>query len=169
MQILIIRHAIAEDRETFARTGESDDRRPLTEKGRSRMRKAAAGLKRLIEIDMVAHSPLVRAVQTAEILKSEFPATELAEVPELAPGKGAESLAHWLGFVSRKATVALVGHEPDLSEFVAWLTTGAPRSFISLKKGGAVLLECQDQPGPGSATLLWALPPAYLRYLSGAK
>ena len=44
MKLLVIRHAIAEDRDEFAYTGRPDAERPLTKQGRERMRRAAAGL-----------------------------------------------------------------------------------------------------------------------------
>jgi len=67
MQLLLIRHAIAEDRFEFARTGQSDYYRPLTERGRARMARGATGLRTLVpDIDVLATSPLTRAVQTAE-------------------------------------------------------------------------------------------------------
>lgn len=168
MQILIIRHAIAEDREVFARTQQDDDLRPVTTKGRERMARAARGLARVTDIDLLGHSPLTRAVQTAEILGKVFRDCETLEIPELAPGRGPETVASWLGFVSRQARVALVGHEPDLGELIAWLTTGVARPFTVLKKGGAVMLECPVRPDPGSASLLWALTPRQLRLLAPA-
>ena len=48
MQILIIRHASAEERSAFAATGKSDDRRPLTDEGRRKMTEAAQGLRALV-------------------------------------------------------------------------------------------------------------------------
>ena len=47
MQLLVIRHAIAEDREVFGNEGRPDSDRPLTEYGRRRMRKNARGLRRI--------------------------------------------------------------------------------------------------------------------------
>ena len=59
MKLLLIRHAIAEDRFEFSRTGKSDYYRPLTERGRTRMARGAAGLRTLVpEIDVLATSPL---------------------------------------------------------------------------------------------------------------
>ena len=133
------------------------------------MRRASVGLGQIAQIDLLAHSPLVRAAQTAKIIDAVFPRAETVEVPELRPGQGPEQIAHWLGFISRDATIAIVGHEPDLSELAAWLTTGATRPFMHLKKGGAVMLECTDRPGPASASLLWALGPRQLRLLAATK
>ena len=111
---------------------------------------------------------VVPSKATAEILHQAFPSAERLEIPELRPDAGAEAVAHWLGFVSTQARVALVGHEPDLGALVAWLTTGSPRPYMHLKKASAVLLECEGRPGPGSAVLSWALPPRHLRLLGGA-
>lgn len=168
MQILIIRHAIAEDREVFARTRQDDDLRPLTDKGRERMHRGARGLARLTGVDLLGYSPLTRAVQTARILGQVFSGCETLEIPELSPGRGPETVTTWLGYVSQEARVALVGHEPDLGELVAWLTTGVARSFVKLKKGGAVMLECPERPAPGSAYLHWVLTPKQLRLLAPA-
>ena len=68
MNILVIRHAIAADRERHAEQhdGEDDGLRPLTARGRKRMREGARGLRRLVpKIDLLATSPLTRAAQTA--------------------------------------------------------------------------------------------------------
>lgn len=62
MELLIIRHAIAEDPVEHAKRGRGDDERPLTAKGVERMRQGAAGLRRLVpRVDVLAASPLARA------------------------------------------------------------------------------------------------------------
>ena len=69
MKLLVIRHAIAEDREVWARTSLDDGERPLTARGVDRMEQAARGLRRMVEkLDAIATSPLVRAMQTARIV-----------------------------------------------------------------------------------------------------
>src|SRR5262249_31041428 len=73
MKLLLIRHAIAEEREDFARTGKDDRLRPLTDEGRKRMKQAARGLlETLPEIDLLATSPLTRAAQTGAIVDSVY-------------------------------------------------------------------------------------------------
>src|SRR4051812_39404978 len=66
MDLLIVRHGIAEDKETFGESGQSDDLRALTPKGRKKMARVARGL-RAVEpsVALFASSPLVRARQTA--------------------------------------------------------------------------------------------------------
>ena len=66
MILLIVRHGVAEDKEVFAETGKSDDERPLTAKGRKKMKRAARGLRALVPRDRPARDePTVRAQETA--------------------------------------------------------------------------------------------------------
>src|SRR6266513_1546458 len=73
MRLLVVRHAIAEDREAFARSHKDDAARPLTPDGRRKMARAAAGLKQLVpELDLLAASPYKRALETAEIIAHAY-------------------------------------------------------------------------------------------------
>src|SRR5260370_27632219 len=86
MKLLIIRHAIAEDREDFARTGKDDSLRPITDEGKKKMKQGARGLRTLVpEIDLLATSPLTRAAQTAAVLDSVYGGLRRVENTELAP------------------------------------------------------------------------------------
>jgi phosphohistidine phosphatase len=168
MNVLVIRHAIARDRDEFAKAhpGEDDGARPLTGRGRKRMRRAACGLRRVAPaIDLLASSPLVRAVQTADIIEACCGQPKRIVVPQLAPEQAVTALLKWLQSQREDSTVALVGHEPQLSTFVGWMCTGLQESFIRLKKGGACLLRFDTDVKPGRATLLWSLAPAQLRRL----
>ena len=167
MDLIIVRHAIAEEREVFAETGESDGLRPLTPKGRKRMRRGAGGLKELVpQVDLIATSPLVRARETAEILGEIYDGISPIEIPELEPGASQESMLHWLQNQRPEATIMLVGHEPFLSMTVSWLTTRSADSFIELKKGGACFITFDEGIYAGGAAMLWLLTPAQLRSLS---
>lgn len=168
MQLLIIRHAIAEDRVEHAKRGRNDDERPLTAKGVERMRQGAAGLQRLVpRVDVLATSPLRRAQQTAAIVQDALDAPKPMMRDELAPEGAPAALADWLGFLPPDGIVAIVGHEPHLSELIGWFTTGEPRSTVELKKGSACLLEIAGTPQAGSAVLRWLLTPRQLRLLAG--
>ena len=169
MDVLIIRHAIAQDREGFAEShaGEDDGARPLTGRGRKRMRAAARGLCRVApRVTLLASSPLVRAVQTADIVEACFGGVKRVIVSQLASDQSVTALLKWLQAQRPDLTVALVGHEPQLSTFAGWACTGLQESFIRLKKGGACLLRFKTDVKPGRATLLWALAPAQLRALA---
>lgn len=166
MKLLIVRHAIAEDREIFAQGGQPDSERPLTERGRKRMRLATKGLHRVLEhIDLLATSPYTRAVQTAGLIEEGYDHLPVVVLEELVPDRPFSVLLDWLHQQDIGATIGLVGHEPHLSSLVAWLLTGSPESIVELKKGGACLLECTEQVAPGSATMVWLLTPRLLRAL----
>lgn len=173
LRVLVVRHAIAEDAAEFARTGAPDADRPLTRQGRQRMRKASQGLVQLVpDVHVIATSPLVRAVETAEILQKRYLKSdveaEIVRLSALAPGKSSSLLLGWLAEQAGKGTVVLVGHEPHLGQFVSWALTGLRESFVEVKKGAAILLEFRDEIRPGRAKLLWSVRPKILRALSGS-
>ena len=170
MQLLIIRHAIAEEREDWDYTGRPDSERPLTSDGRRRMKRGAAGLHTLVpRLDSLASSPLERARDTAGIVAREYGMVEVEILAELAPDRVADDLLPWLRSRDPDGCAAVVGHEPALGGLVGWLLTGRHESFVELKKGAACLLEFDDPPAAGNATLLWALAPGHLRRLERAR
>ena len=158
MDLLVIRHGIAGERETFAATGKDDRLRPLTPKGRRKLREGARGLRVMVNtLDLVASSPLVRAVQTATIVARAYDRAPVIEIPELEPDQGPEPFAEWLA--SRgESVVAAVGHEPMLSLMVGFLLAGRPGTFLELKKGAACLVTFPARVEPGGGVLRWMLP-----------
>ena len=171
MNLLVIRHAIAEDKEAFAASGRSDDQRPLTESGRSKMRRAVEGLRLTCpRVAVLASSPLLRARETAEIVVPSFRITRVEIVEALRPDRPFEELTDWLRSRvppnGEDTTVAVVGHEPHLSGLVTWLMTGSSESRMELKKGGACLLEFDRAPAAAAAVLRWVLTPSQLRGLA---
>lgn len=167
MDLLIIRHAIAEDRGTFAASGRPDGERPLTERGGTRMEENARGLHAIVpEIAVVGTSPLTRARQTADIVGQVYGRIAVSETDSLAPGADPADFLGWLRDRDPGQTVAAVGHEPDLSELVSWLVTGSPEPFLALKKGGACLLNFHEQIAAGTAEFRWLIPPKLLRRLA---
>jgi phosphohistidine phosphatase len=163
MNLLLVRHAIAEDARRPGR--DADARRPLTREGRRRMKQGARGLKALVPaVNLVASSPLRRALETAKLVRGAYGRGEVEEVDALAPGSGPEPLLAWLRGHRRAGTIALVGHEPYLSSLAGLLLTGRRSSVFNFKKGGACLLEL-DEPTPGSARLDWLVTARTLREL----
>lgn len=166
-RLLLVRHAIAEERHDFARTGRDDGERPLTDKGRRRMRLAARGIHEQVDsIDLLTTSPLIRAVQTAEILTEEFGGSAAEEVDVLATGP-ADAFLSWYRTVAGIGLVTVVGHEPYLGRWASWLLAGPTADFLVFKKGGACLLEFPGAIDPGRAVLHWHLAPSQLRALGG--
>ena len=168
MDLLIVRHAIAVERgdEAFDR----DEDRPLTPEGIHKFRLAARGLKEYApKPDCVISSPLVRARQTAEILRDALaPHAKIELCDHLAPGGDyGDLVAHVTGLGAQR--IALVGHEPHLSGFTSYLIVGNKGSVsLVFKKGGAALVSFPDAPAPGRGTLEWLVRPAVLHDLGNA-
>ncbi len=167
MQLLVIRHGIAQDKDAFAATGKPDDLRPLTDEGRRKMRECAAGLRALVpSLDTIAASPLVRAQETARIVAEVYGIGTVDTTNALRPDSANTLFVSWLAAQNHDRTVAVVGHEPHLGILVTWLMTGIGESRLALKKGGACLLEFDAAPQRGHARLLWSLAPGQLRKLA---
>lgn len=167
MELLVVRHAIAEDREAYAASGRDDALRPLTAGGARKMRRAARGLRELVSaIDVVVTSPLTRANETAEIIRRAYKLDGLETAPVLEPTVPLDDVVAWLSRFE-SGLVAIVGHEPQLGRLVTCLVAGTDRSAVELKKGGACLIEFDERPGAGKGRLIWAVPPRTLRDLAG--
>lgn len=168
LRVLVIRHAMAEEKGKFAKTGAPDAERPLTRIGKRKMRKGARGIVRLEpELSTLASSPLTRAAQTADLLAREYARSgvkiEPVRLSVLAPGKTVNLLLTWVAEQKRGTTIAVVGHEPHLGQFISWALTGLRDSFLELKKGSACLLEFAGEVRPGHAKLLWSMRLGELR------
>lgn len=155
MELYLIRHAIALD----AEPGQSDDARPLSEVGVQKFKEVVRGLKRLdIRFDRLYHSPKLRAVQTAELLVPLLDG-ETEVTPYLATEPSQNLLKGLQG-----ERVALVGHEPWMSELCAWLLTGRRNGGqFPFKKGGVAWLEGALKPGGMKLKGFWS--PRVLRRL----
>ncbi len=166
MELLLVRHAKAEERELFALSGADDALRPLTKPGAKQMRRVAKGLRELLpQLEVVASSPFTRALQTADILAAAY-RSRVVQLPQLAPGHPPAELLSWLRSQGDCERVALVGHEPDLGVLAAWLLTGREQGFLPFRKGGAALLQFPEGLKGGQAQLAWLLTPAQLRMLA---
>ena len=166
MKIVLIRHGVAEDQEEFAKTGAPDEQRPLTAKGRDKMRAAARGLTGIVnDIDVIAASPLTRAQQTADIVANEFPDAARETIDAMTPDAAYEAFVEWTNNHRDRQCVATVGHDPHISGLAAWLI-GASDGPIEMKKGSALLVEFDGDVRAGSGKLRWFVTPKQMRKLS---
>jgi phosphohistidine phosphatase len=161
-ELYIIRHGIAADR------GEEypdDSKRPLTSQGISRLRKESRALDELgVEFDQIITSPLARARQTADIFAETMKSKPaVATSDALAPAGTPAAVIQELAKHSKKARIALVGHEPNLGELAARLI-GA-RSPLEFKKGAICRIDFEVLPPKGIGQLRWFVPPLMLRKL----
>ena len=164
-EICIMRHGIAIRRGT---DGSLDDsKRKLTPEGREKMEQIARGLKRLnLDLDWIVTSPLVRAVETAQIISDSFGSKVPLDLCDaLRPGEPAEEVLQFLEKQPDRRRILLVGHEPDLSMLAARLMGAGREANLVLKKGGCCLIASEQLPlkshSPGQ--LIWWLTPRLLR------
>lgn len=147
MQLILLRHAIAEELVTH------DFDRRLTVEGSARLRRVLRHFRRCFEgPTIIFSSPLVRARQTARIAARILDAP-LRRCDALQPGGDAFG---WLQSQPCEQLM-LVGHEPDLSLLAARFL-GVSRPFFSFKKSGMAYLE----GSPGAGQLRWLLTPRWL-------
>ena len=156
MQLYVVRHGIAVE----SSDGMPDEWRPLTDKGRRRFRKTARAFGKLDRpLDLILTSPLVRAVQTAEILADEIEHDEVDILPELDPKFGVDAVRSAIATRAGEVEcVAVVGHEPQLSSILAALT-GVAQEQIDLEKGAIVLLDVAALTNGAGADARWWLKP----------
>ncbi len=166
-EVYFIRHGIAASRES----AKDDESRPLTTKGINKTRRIAERLGDLgLQFDTLLTSPLVRARQTADILNQVGLASHLEEFSPLSPGGSLSDCLNWLShWQSANVTslttpsIALVGHEPNLSEWAQQLVTGQEQSQWTLKKGGIIGLRVPNaKQAIGQSQLFWLAPPRFL-------
>ena len=161
MDLLVVRHGKAEPRGPDG----SDESRRLTDEGRKQLRRSVSGLRKLVpSLDALVSSPLVRAVETAEIVAEIYEQRGFEQTPVLEPERDARELAGWLVERDEKL-LAIVGHEPLLSHAATWFLSGLRTSFIELGKAGVLLLHFPDEIAAGRARLVFALTAKQLREL----
>lgn len=154
MRILLVRHADAVPESAALR----DEHRTLSPAGRHQVRELAALLAETgLELGAVVTSPLVRAVQTAELLVRWLDWAGPVEASlHLAPALAAPtSVAEWLARSAEpfgSAVLAAVGHEPSISHLARVLGGGPGGPAVpAFGKAEACLIE--------DGALRWRLEP----------
>ena len=162
MQLYIVRHGIAIDREDSKSPPEAE--RYLTEEGVERTKQVAEAVAALgIHADLMFSSPYVRAMQTAAIFASEleYPKQKIRRTDSLLPG--AEPGA-FLRELAREKDVSIVfcfGHAPHVDGLLA-AAVGASRHITSMKKAGVALVELK-RLSPPNGQLVWLITPKLVR------
>lgn len=162
LSLYLIRHGLAGER------GEEypdDSKRPLTSGGIAALRKEARALVELeVTFDVIISSPLVRARQTADLIAQALPSKPPVVLTDsLSPAGSHASFFQELSRHMRKASIAIVGHEPNLGELAARML-GA-KGTIEFKKGAVCRIDFEVFPPKGLGTLKWLATPKMLRRL----
>jgi phosphohistidine phosphatase len=160
MLVYFLRHASAGSPKSDPA---KDEKRPLDEDGIQQcgyMGRALAALE--THVDLIISSPLKRATQTASLVANELAYDGKIEVSlALRPGASYAAFRELLVSQSSHEAIMVVGHNPNLSEFLGRLIGGGARAGTDLKKGAVARVEVDHNRG----ALHWVLTPKVVRAL----
>jgi phosphohistidine phosphatase len=158
VELFLIRHAQAVDGHDMR-----DEDRPLTAHGRKQALDVGAALAKVeVRFARIVSSPLVRAVETAELIAvaTRFDGG-LGVAAAMRPDGSFKQL--WRELLEPCAAdptlqpLAVVGHEPSIGHFLSKLLH---QKGLSLSKGAVVRIQVSSPDEP--AKLLWTLSPKQL-------
>ena len=151
--IIAIRHAKPKSE------GYADERlRPLHDEGIATQRAMAQLIAdKGYSPNSIYSSPILRAVQTAEILAEKF-SLSVNQTEALGYGLDRAALLSLIPPPDKNQALVLVGHAPNLAEFINDLV-GDIVLPEGLSKSGAAILSFNEQPGIGKATFVEYLKP----------
>ena len=144
-----------------------DAKRGLVKEGKQQcmlMAGVLTGLK--AQIDVIISSPLKRARQSAQFVATEigFEQPILAS-PALAPEADFAAFQQLISEHSAREGVLVVGHNPNLHQFIARLISGnghpAGGGTIRLRKGSIARIDLAKRP----AQLQWLIDPRLARVI----
>jgi phosphohistidine phosphatase len=162
MQLYIVRHGIAIDREDPKSPPEAE--RYLTEEGIEKTKQVAKGIAALgVHGDLMVSSPYVRATQTAAIFAGalDYPEQKIRQTESLLPGAEPAAFFRELAREKNASSVFCFGHAPHVDGLLA-AAVGAPRHITSMKKAGVALVELK-RVSPPNGQLIWLVTPKLFR------
>ncbi len=162
MQLYIVRHGIAIDREDPKAPAEAE--RFLTEEGIAKTKQVAKGIAALgVHADLMVSSPYLRAMQTAAIFASalDYPEHKIRQSESLLPGAEPVAFLRELAREKNASSVFCFGHAPHVDGLLA-ATVGAPRHITSMKKAGVAFVELK-RVSPPNGQLVWLVTPKVFR------
>lgn len=163
IDVLLMRHGEAVD---DGPPSLGDDGRWLTGKGRVQTRAVATELAVKAGPLAMWTSPLVRAVQTAEIVAGVCGLTDQVRVQEALSTRGSpREVLRAIGQHTGPAPLILVGHEPGLS-LLAQELLGAGVQWPGFRKSG--VLAVKRAAATGAWGFVWSLDPRTLVYVTDA-
>jgi phosphohistidine phosphatase len=153
--LYLVRHA-------HAVSAEENPARPLSAEGRDECRRLVAFFKTNAAFTPAEfwHSPLVRARETAALLRPLTPAAPLRETAELLPENQPAKIASRLATLAPTLALAIVGHEPHLSALATLLVSGrSVHPAFALEKGAVLALASRDNH---TWAVRWQVTPSLL-------
>lgn len=164
MVLYFLRHASAG--QSMANL-KKDEKRALDKEGMEQCGYVGRALVALdVHVEVILSSPLKRAAQTASLVGNELGYEgKLIFENALRPGTPFADFQALLGKYRRHEAIMVVGHNPNLSEFLGRSVSDAGcEASLELKKGAVAKVEFLRN----SAALQWCLTPKILRALYSA-
>jgi phosphohistidine phosphatase len=164
MIVYFLRHANAG---THLATPKKDEKRGLDKEGIEQCGYVGRALAALdVQVDTMISSPLKRATQTAALVGNEMGHEGMLQIDQaLRPQATFADFRKLLDKYARQEAIMVVGHNPNLSEFLGRIVSDAGcEAGLELRKGAVAKVELRRTSG----TLQWMLTPKVLRALYAA-
>lgn len=164
MNLYLLRHGSAGQRGSDP---VADHKRPLDKEGKQQCILLGTVLSSMkLQFDSVISSPLKRALQTAALVGTETGYEKKIQLSDaLAPSGTWENFHRLIDTVSGSEEVLLVGHNPNLPEFLNHLLyPRGGRSIFRMRKGAIAAVSLERGP----AQLQWMIDPRILRSIQSS-
>jgi phosphohistidine phosphatase len=164
MILYFLRHASAGE---HVANPKKDEKRALDKEGIEQCGYIGRALAALdVQVDAIVSSPLKRCTQSASLVGNELGYEGKLQLDAgLRPEAGLGDFRKLLEKYSRQEAIMVVGHNPNLSQFLgAVISDSGCEAAVELKKGGVAKVEMRRTTG----MLQWCLTPKVLRSLYDA-
>jgi phosphohistidine phosphatase len=161
MILYFLRHASAGE---HVMNPKKDEKRALDKEGIEQCGYVGRALAALnVQVDTIVSSPLKRCTQTASLVGNEIGYEGKLQIDAgLRPGAGFADFRKLLEKYAKQEAVMVVGHNPNLSQFLgSVISDSGCEASVDLKKGAVAKVEMRRTTG----TLQWCVTPKLLRTL----
>lgn len=166
MNLYVLRHASAGEKRPNPLL---DQKRPLDKEGKQQCILVGSYLNALrVSVDVIVSSPLKRALQTASLVGTELGYESTIQISDsLAPSATTDAFRKLVSELQAYENVLVVGHNPNLTQFLGSMVATTGRPNLRLRKGSIARVDCARNPGQ----LVSLIEPRILRqiYMSVAK
>jgi phosphohistidine phosphatase len=164
MIVYFLRHANAGERLSSPK---KDEKRGLDKEGIEQCGYVGRALAAMeVQVDAIISSPLKRSTQTASLVGNEMGFEGKLQIePALRPQAVFADFRKMLEKYTRHEAIMVVGHNPNLSEFLGRIISDSGcEASAELRKGAVARVELRRSSG----TLYWCFTPKILRTLYAA-
>lgn len=161
MILYFLRHASAG---THFATAKKDEKRALDKEGIEQCGYIGRALTAMdVQVDAIVSSPLKRCTQTASLVGNEIGYEGKLQLDlGLRPEAGLADFRKILEKYAHQEAIMVVGHNPNLSQFLgAVISDSGCEASLELKKGAVAKVEMRRSSG----ILQWCVTPKVLRAL----